>query len=126
MPCHADVIAGRPMFDDQAVFHPEHVDVFRLEVLADGFHATLAYLDNSNAESMAILRSLTPEQFNARCQTPDGAAITVWKWLRLMAEHEIHHRGQIYLYLSLLGVRTPPLYGLTSEEVRARSAEPAA
>ena len=93
--------------------------------LADGFHATLAYLDNSNAESMAILRSLTPEQFNARCQTPDGAAITVWKWLRLMAEHEIHHRGQIYLYLSLLGVKTPPLYGLTSEEVLARSAEPA-
>src|SRR5512133_1061272 len=89
--------------------------------LADGFKATLAYLEKSNAETMAILRELMPEQFNAKCQTPDGAAITVWKWLRLMAEHEIHHRGQIYLYLSLLGISTPPLYGLTSEEVFTRS-----
>ena len=37
-----------------------------------------------------------------------------------MIEHEIHHRGQIYLMLGMLGVPTPPLYGLTSEEVRGR------
>jgi len=37
-----------------------------------------------------------------------------------MVEHEIHHRGQIYLYLAIQGVPTPPLYGLTSEEVAAR------
>jgi hypothetical protein len=34
LPCHVDVIAGCPMFDDQAVFHPEYVDVFRIEALA--------------------------------------------------------------------------------------------
>ena len=39
-----------------------------------------------------------------------------------MVEHEVHHRGQIYLMLNMLEVSTPPLYGLTSEEVRARSA----
>jgi uncharacterized damage-inducible protein DinB len=38
-----------------------------------------------------------------------------------MIEHEIHHRGQLYLYLGLLDVPTPPIYGLTSEEVRERS-----
>ena len=38
-----------------------------------------------------------------------------------MVEHEVHHRGQIDLYLSMLGIPTPPLYGLTSEEVRAQS-----
>jgi uncharacterized damage-inducible protein DinB len=37
-----------------------------------------------------------------------------------MTEHEAHHRGQIYLYLSILGVETPPIFGLTSEQVRAR------
>lgn len=42
-------------------------------------------------------------------------------WLRAMAEHEAHHRGQIYLMLNMLEVPTPPLYGLTSEAVRARS-----
>jgi hypothetical protein len=38
-----------------------------------------------------------------------------------MVEHEIHHRGQIYVFLSMLGIHGPPLYGLTAEEVRARS-----
>ena len=38
-----------------------------------------------------------------------------------MVEHEVHHRGQIYTYLGLLDVPTPPLFGLTSEEVRAKS-----
>jgi uncharacterized damage-inducible protein DinB len=47
--------------------------------------------------------------------------MTVWKWLRAMVEHEVHHRGEIYLMLGHLGVETPPLYGLTSEEVRERS-----
>jgi hypothetical protein len=28
---------------------------------------------------------------------------------------------RVYLYLGILGVPTPPLYGLTSEEVRAQS-----
>ena len=38
-----------------------------------------------------------------------------------MFEHESHHRGQLYLMISLRGVKTPPLYGLTEEEVVARS-----
>jgi len=50
-----------------------------------------------------------------------GFSIPVWKWLRALAEHEVHHRGQLYLMLRMIDVSTPPLYGLTSEEVRARS-----
>jgi uncharacterized damage-inducible protein DinB len=76
-----------------------------------------------HGESLEIFRSLTPEDLARRCETPGGASIAVWKWLRSMVEHEIHHRGQIYLMLGILGVPTPPLYGLTSEEVRARSLE---
>jgi uncharacterized damage-inducible protein DinB len=38
-----------------------------------------------------------------------------------MVEHEVHHRSQIYTYLGMLGISTPPIYGLTSEEVRERS-----
>lgn len=89
--------------------------------LADGYDAVLAYLDRLDAESIEQLRTLTPERLQAKCTTPEGSPITVWKWLRSMAEHEIHHRGQIYLYLSMLGIATPPLYGLTSEQVRERS-----
>ena len=53
--------------------------------------------------------------------TPAGTKLATWKWLRAMVEHEIHHRGQMYMMLSLCGVETPRLYGLTSEEVRDKS-----
>ncbi len=72
-------------------------------------------------ESMQILASLSDEDLKRRCVTPGGVEISVWKWLRAMVEHEAHHRGQLYLYLGMLDVVTPPIYGLTSEEVRERS-----
>jgi uncharacterized damage-inducible protein DinB len=85
--------------------------------LADGYAASMQFMDRLHAESMAIFAALSPEQLNGKCNTPAGSPITVWKWLRAMCEHEIHHRGQIYTYLGILGVKTPPLYGLTSEQV---------
>jgi uncharacterized damage-inducible protein DinB len=89
--------------------------------LADGYEAVLEYFDRLDAEAKAIIASLTAADLGRKCQTPAGVAITTWKWLRAMVEHEAHHRGQIYLMLNMLEVPTPPLYGLTSEEVRARS-----
>jgi uncharacterized damage-inducible protein DinB len=89
--------------------------------LADGFDEVLVYLDRMHLESIEVLSSLSDSDLKCKCTTPDGTSITIWKWLRAMVEHEIHHRGQIYLYLSLLQVPTPPLYGLTSEQVRERS-----
>ena len=115
-------IAGieRYMFVECVMGRPSRYPGHRRE-LANGYEAVLAYLDRLDAQSIEQLRTLTPERLRAKCITPEGSPITVWKWLRSMAEHEIHHRGQIYLYLSMLGVATPPLYGLTSEQVRERS-----
>jgi len=89
--------------------------------LADKYENVIAFVERLHSESAEILSKFTDEDLLQKCKTPDGAEITKWKWLRLMVEHEIHHRGQIYLYLAILGVPTPPLYGLTSEQVRARS-----
>jgi uncharacterized damage-inducible protein DinB len=89
--------------------------------LADGHRNVIAFMERMHAESLEIFSKLSDEDLQRKCKTPDDAAITTWKWLRLMVEHEIHHRGQIYLYLGMLGVPTPPMYGLTSEQVRARS-----
>ena len=70
---------------------------------------------------MTIFEALTPEQYAGPVMTPGGASLAAWKWLRAMVEHEAHHRGQLYLMLRMIGVSTPPVFGLTSEQVRERS-----
>lgn len=110
----------RHMFAENALARPSRYPGHGPE-LAEGHEAVLAYFDEMHRQSMEIFRGLTAEDLQRRCETPGGAKIAVWKWLRSMVEHEIHHRGQIYLMLGLLGIATPPLYGLTSEEVYARS-----
>ena len=90
--------------------------------LADGLQEVVLFLEKMQCESVEIISQLSAEDLNRKCTTPEGTAITVWKWLRAMVEHEIHHRGQIYIYLAMLNVPTPPLYGLTSEQVKERSA----
>lgn len=117
-------VAERWMWAETLSGRPSHYTTHGKE-LADGYENVMAFVERLHGESMEIFGKLSDEELQQKCMTPDGAEITKWKWLRLMVEHEIHHRGQIYLYLGLLGVSTPPLYGLTSEEVRARSARSA-
>ena len=89
--------------------------------LADGYEEVMALYRRLRGESREIYARLTPQDLEKKCVTPAGVPLTVWKWLRAMVEHEVHHRGQLYIYLAMLEVPTPPLYGLTSEEVQARS-----
>jgi uncharacterized damage-inducible protein DinB len=89
--------------------------------LADGLEEVLLFQERMHRESVEIISNLSAEHLNRKCTTPEGTPITVWKWLRAMVEHEIHHRGQVYIYLAMLNVPTPPLYGLTSEQVKERS-----
>lgn len=85
--------------------------------LADGYEQVIQYLNDRHEESLAIFRNLSDEDLQRKCITPGNTPITVWKWLRAMTEHEIHHRAQLYLYLNMLGVVTPPMFGLSSEEI---------
>lgn len=114
----------RWMFAENALGKPSRYAGHGVE-LADGMPSVLAYYDTLHAESAAIFASLDDAALGRKVATPAGVQITVWKWLRAMTEHEAHHRGQLYLMLAIRGVSTPPLYGLTSEEVRARSSVPA-
>jgi uncharacterized damage-inducible protein DinB len=107
---YAETVHGRPSR------YPGHD-----RELAEGLDATVAYLWKCHAESMQLFRRLTPAQWDGKCLTPAGTPITTSKWLRAMVEHEAHHRGQMYMMLGMLDVVTPPLYGLTEEDVRARS-----
>lgn len=109
---YAETVAGRPSR------YPGHGPE-----LARGLAEVLAYHDRLHAESRAIFAELTPERWAGRTRTPAGVEVTTWKWLRAMVEHEAHHRGQLYFTLGLLGVPTPPIYGLSEPELLARSAQ---
>ena len=84
---------------------------------ASGYDQVIDYYNQMHQQSMAIFAQLSPEALQQKSITPAGTPITTWKWLRAMVEHEVHHRGQLYTYLGLLNITTPPIYGLTSEEV---------
>jgi uncharacterized damage-inducible protein DinB len=89
--------------------------------LADGYEDIINFFNRLHDESLEIFSKLTDVDLNRKCITPGNSEITVWKWLRAMVEHEIHHRGQLYIYFHLLDIKTPPMFGLTSEEVLERS-----
>jgi len=89
--------------------------------LAGTPHEVLRFFDSMHRESMSIFESLADQDLRKTCATPAGAQVTIGKWLRAMVEHEIHHRGELYVYLGLLDIPAPTLYGLTSEQVRERS-----
>ena len=110
---YAETVSGRPSR------FPGHG-----RELADGLDAVIAYHDRLHAESVEIFRALPEHRLTEKCLTPAGTPITVWKWLRLLLEHEAHHRGQLYLMLGMRGVPVPQLYGMTAEEVQARSVAP--
>jgi uncharacterized damage-inducible protein DinB len=107
---YAETVHGRPSK------YPGHE-----RILADGYDATFVFYDRLHEESRELFSQLDEAALQRKCTTPAGTPITTWKWLRAMFEHEAHHRGQLYLMLALRDVKTPPMYGLTSEEVRALS-----
>ena len=107
---YAENVSGRPSC------YPGHGSE-----LADGLPAVLAYYDALHADARSIFAALTPEVWHGCTITPAGSPITTWKWLRAMLEHEAHHRGQLYFTLGLLGVPTPPIYGLSEPELKMRS-----
>jgi uncharacterized damage-inducible protein DinB len=110
----------RYMFAENAQLKPSRYPGHGIS-LAAGYEEIVNFFNRAHKESMEIFSELTDEDLRKTCITPAGAPIRVWKWLRALTEHEIHHRGQIYIYLGILGINGPPLYGLTSEEVRERS-----
>jgi uncharacterized damage-inducible protein DinB len=92
--------------------------------LVAGHAEVLAWFEGVHQESMRIFGALTNQDLARKCMTPGGAELSTGKWLRAMIEHEIHHRGEMFVYLGLMGIPAPKLFGLTSEEVKARSVSP--
>jgi uncharacterized damage-inducible protein DinB len=79
------------------------------------------FQDKVRARTDRLLDVVPPEQLDF-AYLP--GKFTIGDQIRHLAatiEHEIHHRGELYIYLNLIGVRTPPMFGLTAEEVQKAS-----
>jgi uncharacterized damage-inducible protein DinB len=85
--------------------------------LADGPEQVMEYFNTMHAQSMQIFGSLTNENMLEKIKTLDGREVETGNFLRALVMHEIHHRGALYIYLNMLQVKTPPVIGLTEEQV---------
>jgi uncharacterized damage-inducible protein DinB len=107
----------RYIFAECACGHPSRYKSCGRD-LADGLDNVIAFMERMHSESMDIFRGMTDEDFLKKGTSPEGKPVTAWRMLRAMLEHEAHHRGQMYVYLGILGAPVPSLYGLSERQVK--------
>lgn len=84
-------------------------------------HTTLAEivadLETTHQAALAKLATFDDTALYDPCPSLNGPEVTSWRFLMAMVEHEIHHRSQLAMYLVLLGIEPPHIYGMGVEEV---------
>lgn len=85
----------------------------------DTLESLRARLDAGHAAALAALRALDEAVLHQPRPTLHGSPVKAWRLLMAMVEHEIHHRSQLAVYLSLMGIEPPQIYGLGVEDVIA-------
>lgn len=76
------------------------------------------YLDASHAEVANRLAGLPDDELTEERMSNQSGPYPAWRILMAMVEHEVHHRSQLCLYLTLMGVEPPALFGLHVEDLR--------
>ena len=74
-------------------------------------------LKANHQEAMATLQTLDDVVLFQPHPTLNGPETKGWRLLMAMVEHEVHHRSQLAVYLSLMGVEPPQIFGLKLEEI---------
>jgi len=83
----------------------------------------IALLETTHLEAMKRLEQFPDQDLNEPRFGPkgEGHPLKAWRWLMAMTEHEIHHRSQLAVYLSMMGVQPPHIFGLGVEDLIAIS-----
>jgi uncharacterized damage-inducible protein DinB len=81
----------------------------------------ITLLETTHAETMEKLGQFPDQDLNEPRfgSKREGRPLKAWRWLMAMTEHEIHHRSQLAVYLSLMGVQPPHIFGLGVEDLIA-------
>jgi uncharacterized damage-inducible protein DinB len=88
-----------------------------------GLDELIALLEASHVEVVQKLEQFPDLNLNEPRYGPkgEGHPVKAWRWLMAMTEHEIHHRSQLAVYLSLMGLQPPHIFGLGVEDLIALS-----
>lgn len=69
----------------------------------------IAAFDESHEAAIAEIAALPSDKLQDSI-SPFGGPMTREQLLYALLEHEVHHRGQLYTYLRILGAEVPPLF----------------
>ena len=77
------------------------------------------WLQTSAERFTALLEETPNDWLTCRIEMIDtpGQALSGWRLLMMMLEHEVHHRSQIDTYAGLNGWEPPHIYGRSAEQV---------
>ena len=82
----------------------------------------IAALEKSAADARAALRATTEEHLQTHWQLLAGGKVVSdtprHEMLRDTINHWAHHRGQMTVYLRLMGAQVPALYGPSADDTR--------
>lgn len=65
-------------------------------------------LKKVHSQSLKIIQEMTDDQMKKVIKTPWGVELTAIGLLWGMRDHMIHHRGQLFIYVRLKGIKPPP------------------
>ena len=76
-------------------------------------------LKSTHQEAMKRLATLSDSALHESRPSLSGQEVKTWRLLMAMVEHEVHHRSQIAMYLTLVKIKPLHIYGLGVEDVIA-------
>lgn len=117
----AQLVAWLPGWVDGTLRETElDFETMDLEYSFEPTETLLAVLDDGASRSRAALQAVTGDALDTEWTLRSGEHVLYSAPRRVAARyhlnHLIHHRGQLTVYLRLLDVPLPPIYGPTADE----------
>ena len=109
----------------------DELDLSKMEykpTIATSTEQLVGVLDASVDKAVTALKNATPEDFHKPWTLRNGAHVIMTMprvgVIRSMAySHHYHHRGQLSVYLRLLDIPVPGMYGPSADEMRPVEAD---
>jgi uncharacterized damage-inducible protein DinB len=86
----------------------------------DTSEALIAALDKSSADARSALKKTTDEHLSTRWRLLAGGKVVMeaprYEMIQDTINHWSHHRGQMTVYLRLMGAKVPSIYGPSADD----------